>query len=94
VEHEGRGIVVIRKETSIHAYDDVCPHAGWRLSEGEIMGDMLECPGHGWQFALGSGRCQEVPFYTLKPIQVLVRGDVVRLEWAEGPGGLDGPASV
>ena len=85
LECDGTGIVVIRTESGIHAYHDVCPHASWRLSDGEIVGGILECPGHGWQFELATGRCQSVPAYCLKPVSVAVAilEKTVRFEWCE-----------
>ncbi len=39
---------------------DLCPHRGAALSGGQIIGDNLECPFHGFQFDL-SGRCCLIP---------------------------------
>jgi phenylpropionate dioxygenase-like ring-hydroxylating dioxygenase large terminal subunit len=38
-----------------------CPHRGMALWRGEIVGNCLECPYHGWQFASGTGTCERVP---------------------------------
>lgn len=27
-----------------------CPHLDWDLAEARVVGDELECPGHGWHF--------------------------------------------
>lgn len=37
------------------AVQDVCPHAGARLSEGELRGAVITCPKHGSQFDVCSG---------------------------------------
>ncbi len=34
---------------------DLCPHAAVSLSEGEVSGGVVTCPGHGSQFDLASG---------------------------------------
>jgi phenylpropionate dioxygenase-like ring-hydroxylating dioxygenase large terminal subunit len=39
---------------------DRCPHRGVALSVGDIRGDCLECPFHGFQFD-ASGRCTLIP---------------------------------
>ena len=39
---------------------DRCPHRGVALSVGDIRGDCLECPFHGFQFDT-SGRCTLIP---------------------------------
>ena len=36
VEEDRLGIVVVREGDRIVAFEDVCPHAHWRLSDGEI----------------------------------------------------------
>lgn len=40
---------------AICAVQDVCPHAGARLSEGELAGTVVTCPRHGSQFDICTG---------------------------------------
>jgi 3-phenylpropionate/trans-cinnamate dioxygenase ferredoxin subunit len=83
VEADGTGLVVVRTGEDVRAYHDVCPHAKWRLSDGEIVDGALECPGHGWQFSVKTGKCDTVPAYCLKPVSATVVGPALRLEWVE-----------
>ncbi len=39
----------------VYAVGDVCPHAGARLSEGELAGTVVTCPRHGSQFDVCTG---------------------------------------
>ena len=39
---------------------DRCPHRNVPLSRGRVVGDLLECPYHGWRFDR-SGQCAHVP---------------------------------
>jgi phenylpropionate dioxygenase-like ring-hydroxylating dioxygenase large terminal subunit len=39
---------------------DLCPHRGVALSAGDIRGDCIECPFHGFQFDT-TGRCTLIP---------------------------------
>jgi 3-phenylpropionate/trans-cinnamate dioxygenase ferredoxin subunit len=101
VDDGGAGIVVVRSGDQVAAYEDVCPHARWRLSDGELVNGLIECPGHGWEFDPDSGRCVTVPAYCLKPVSVTRQGRsvtlVARLEPApEAPAavGADDPATV
>lgn len=39
---------------------DLCPHRGVALSAGQILGDHIECPFHGFQYDV-TGRCCLIP---------------------------------
>jgi len=79
LEIDGVGIVVIRG-SDIRAFEDLCPHANWRLSDGEVVDGRLECPGHGMQFELTSGQCIDVDTHCLEPVKVSLRGDTAEFE--------------
>ena len=83
VEHAGMALVVVRTEAGVAAFEDSCPHACWPLSEGEVFDGVLECPGHGWEFHLPSGRCLNAPAYCLTPVSVTVAAGTVRMQWEE-----------
>jgi len=65
----------------IHAYDDHCPHAGARLSEGMLCGSTLRCNAHHWDFDVRTGdginprKCQ----LTRHPVQVVDGAVMVQL---------------
>ena len=48
-------IAVFQVEGQVHVVADVCPHAGARLSDGELDRQVLTCPRHGSQFDVTSG---------------------------------------
>ena len=41
------------------AMDNKCPHRGGSLGNGEIEGDIVTCPWHGWQFNCRTGKAVE-----------------------------------
>lgn len=45
----------------VHALADACPHKGVALHKGEVDGDHLVCPYHGWAFD-PTGTCVHVPY--------------------------------
>ncbi len=57
----------------VFAVQDTCPHAGARLSHGELTGAVVTCPGHGSQFDVTSGEPRrgpaEIPLRTY-PIEI------------------------
>lgn len=44
----------------VHCLHDVCTHRGGSLSHGQVRGDNVQCPYHGWQFS-GAGQCVKIP---------------------------------
>jgi renierapurpurin 18,18'-hydroxylase len=44
------------------ALEDACPHKGIELHKGEVTGDCLACPYHGWEFN-GEGQCVNIPYF-------------------------------
>jgi nitrite reductase/ring-hydroxylating ferredoxin subunit len=83
VEREGSKVLLIRSGENVFAYEDKCPHAFWPLSQGTITGAVLECPGHGWEFDVQTGRCLTSPAYCLKSVPVTIEGDKLTLQWEE-----------
>ena len=53
-----------------YAIDNDCPHAYSPLSDGELDGETLTCPLHGWQFDLKTGRCAVSEQFELKRYDV------------------------
>ena len=51
---------------------DLCPHRGVALSAGQLIGDCIQCPFHGFQYDT-SGACKLVPANgrTAEPPKVL-----------------------
>jgi len=80
IEDGGLGIVVFRKGDAVSAFEDSCPHARWHLSDGEVCEGVLECPGHGWEFDTATGRCLNVPAYSLRKFEVTTLSGIVSIE--------------
>ena len=52
----------------VFALDAVCPHLGANMGAGgKVVGNALECPFHGWQFAGKDGVCQSIPYASKIP---------------------------
>ncbi|HEX5164586.1 MAG TPA: Rieske 2Fe-2S domain-containing protein, partial [Thermomicrobiales bacterium] len=48
-------VLLVRREDTIYAVQEWCPHAGGPLSEGTFDGDVVECPWHQSRFCLADG---------------------------------------
>lgn len=47
---------------TVSALADACPHKGVELHRGEVHGNNLVCPYHGWEFD-HSGQCVGIPYF-------------------------------
>lgn len=58
----GREVVLWRCQSSDHVNvtSAFCPHLGFNLSLGNVVGECIECAFHGWRIA-GSGRAVSAP---------------------------------
>ena len=76
-------IGLYRVEGRVYAMENVCPHAGYALHEGELDGGFGVCPGHGWAFSvvtgLALGEAEEEP---LRRYPVRIEGDEVWIDLA------------
>ena len=61
------GIPVVlgrKKDGTLFAMRDSCPHRGIPLSCGWFDGNNVTCKYHGWAFEAGSGQCRDIPSLT------------------------------
>ena len=62
------------------AFDDTCTHEEASLTEGELFGDVVECPLHGAAFNLRTGAVESFPATVALPtFAVRVDGDDVQV---------------
>ena len=80
-EHD---ILIIRQEDRLFAYRNECPHQGLPMHDGEIVGDTITCPYHGFCFDTGSGECHTEPQVQLEPFPLRIEGGKV---WVRPAGG-------
>jgi 3-phenylpropionate/trans-cinnamate dioxygenase ferredoxin subunit len=81
VEVEGKRLALINLNGEIYAIEDDCPHEGGPLSEGQIIGEEIECPWHTSHFNIKTGRVtmdpatKDVATYRMRLV-----GDAVKVE--------------
>lgn len=51
-----RVVAIFNVDGEFHALDGICPHAGGPLAQGKVVGGVVACPWHGWQYDLKTGR--------------------------------------
>ena len=53
-----------KRDGTVFALRDICPHRAAPLSAGRIVDDAVECPYHGWKFGVIDGACTDIPALT------------------------------
>lgn len=81
--HEVGGvrIALCNVDGTFYAIDDVCTHDGGALDQGELEGNLVECPRHGARFDVTTGRPVVLP--AVRPVKtypVVVEGDEVKVD--------------
>lgn len=73
----GEKLVVYRTESGLPVVQAArCPHRGADLAMGEVHGESIACPYHGWRFSGQSGQCSHIP--SLEDQCKIPKGAVVR----------------
>lgn len=54
-------VMVTRLHGALVAMPGVCPHEDVGLADGDLVGNAVICPGHGYAFDLTTGRCKHDP---------------------------------
>lgn len=90
VKLDGQQIAIFRRENDVlYACDNRCPHEGYPLVRGRILGEsLLMCIWHSFTFNLEDGRClfgdENVQTYSVRVIDGQIEVDVVVPDPADG----------
>ncbi len=77
VEVDGRSIAIFNVDGTFHAIDNTCKHMGGPLGEGELDGDVVTCPWHGWEFNVTSGQSELDESVAVEKLEVKVEDGAV-----------------
>lgn len=58
---EGKEVAIINLGGEFYAMDDICSHAYASMADGYIEGECIECPLHGAQFNIKTGKAETPP---------------------------------
>ena len=61
IEHDGKRILVVNVEGTVHAWDGTCTHEEYDLSMGFLTGDSVTCALHLSRFNLLTGAAVNPP---------------------------------
>ena len=79
-EVNGQSVAVFNVEGSYYAIDNTCLHRGGPLGEGELEGEVVTCPWHGWEYNVKTGACINNPPACVKTYPVQVEGSVLKVK--------------
>jgi len=75
-----RRIALCNVDGQFFAIDDLCTHDGGPLGQGELQGDVIECPRHGARFNVRTGKVLALPAVkALNTYPVEVEGSEIRV---------------
>ena len=90
----GKRIVLVRSGDGYSAFDDHCTHRGASLADGVVISGTVQCPWHGSQFDVRTGKVlRGTGEAALFAYQVEVRGRDVVLHVAGSASGGPGRAA-
>jgi nitrite reductase (NADH) small subunit len=78
-EANGKTLAVFNVDGTIHAIDNTCCHRDGPLGEGELEGNIVTCPWHGWRYDVATGACLNNPSAKVEAYQVKIEGSDVKV---------------
>lgn len=79
---DGKVIALANVDGKFYAIDNVCLHRGGPLAEGELRGQAVTCPWHGWEYDVTTGKAIMNPAVGVQTYPVEVRGDDIYIDVA------------
>jgi nitrite reductase/ring-hydroxylating ferredoxin subunit len=72
----GNELALYNIDGEYYATDNFCPHRGAALSDGAVIGHVVECSLHGWQFDVRTGECltvtEKIKTFEVKVIEGMI----------------------
>jgi len=76
----GTEIALFNVGGQFHAIDNMCPHRGGSLGEGELRQTQVECPWHGWIFDVSTGESVTHPDVCQKKYDVKIENNDIFIQ--------------
>jgi nitrite reductase/ring-hydroxylating ferredoxin subunit len=72
---DGKTVAVANVAGKLFAINNVCLHRGGPLGQGELDGQVVTCPWHGWRYDVTNGKLVTNAAVGVETYKVEVRGD-------------------
>lgn len=79
VEVKDWQLALYNVDGTFYATDNTCLHRGGPLGDGDLDGQIITCPWHGWQYDVTTGENTFDPAENVKTFEVKVVGDDVQI---------------
>ena len=74
VEADGLELLVCNAFGAYYAISPICPHEDGPLQDGSLVGEIVTCPVHGYDFNVRTGECQFDSEYRVATYPVKAEG--------------------
>jgi nitrite reductase (NADH) small subunit len=74
---EGKAIALANVGGKFYAINNTCLHRGGPLGQGVLVGKVVTCPWHGWQYDVTNGKVLQNPTVGVDCYAIEVRGQDV-----------------
>ena len=75
VDVGGTPVALFNVDGSYHAIHDTCLHRQGSLGKGELDGNLVTCPLHGWEWDVTTGENSDNPEVRVQRFECRVEGD-------------------
>lgn len=77
---DGKVVALANVGGKLYAINNVCLHRGGPLGQGELSGQVVTCPWHGWQYDVTSGKLVTNPAIGVETYPVELRGEDIYID--------------
>jgi nitrite reductase (NADH) small subunit len=77
---DGKNIALANVDGKLFAINNICLHRGGPLGEGELEGQVVVCPWHGWKYDVTTGKLTTNSTVGVQCYAVEVRGDDIYVD--------------
>jgi len=79
VEVNGKAIALFNVQGTVYATDNTCLHQGGPLGEGDLIGEVVVCPWHQWEYDVRTGEMPGNSSIKISTYPVQVEGDQIKV---------------
>jgi|ERR1043166_4758978 nitrite reductase/ring-hydroxylating ferredoxin subunit len=80
VQVGGKPVALANVSGKFYAINNTCLHRGGPLGQGQLEGNVVTCPWHGWQFDVTTGKAVLNPSAEVGCLRAEVQGDEIYVD--------------